>query len=312
MLKKVNRFDIFVDLIIKYECIDNIGEIKCHRLVVSNLEFFNGLFKHAKLDVIVLEEKFYYVTNMKVPFCEKSFLSIIDMIYGEKKCNDIDLIDALEILDIIECLYYLQASDEMIFEYYDDFTDKLLEEKNYSKQKKMFIKFCDLLGINNYIKSAFIARFYYILNDEDKATFKYENEKIFPENYFIEYPDKNYSIFDDKNIIISSNHSQHIIDYGNLQFEISKTYFKDDYEESHGFWILCKYCNSDRNVSVRAKINLKVYDGLTIYNIRIKNRQDHKNDVVNLLEKNGDIIYKKIGGNDAYEFVIQNIEIILL
>lgn len=310
----IQKSDIFVDLIIRYQCMDMdiINEIKCHRIILSNLGFFNGMFRNTKLDHIIENNMIYYVMNIKLPFNEKTFLSIINGLYdGLDELDQLD--DGLNICDIIEGLYYLNADDKLIHKYYDKFMDNLIDEKDYDKQKTMFIEFCNLQSIDITLKQAFIARFEYILNDLDRDNIKNEYNNIYPKKCFQNTFDNNYIISNNNHIILSSDFSwPKCIDYNGWRFKIYRTQLVEFFNESsYGFWIECESDITKR--IIKTKIILNIYDGYDIYNFVIRNKRDENYSSVITLSgskqnKYGIITYDDLATVIAYEFDIEILE----
>lgn len=298
----IAKNDAFVDCKIKYQCSDYANEIYRHRIVLAKLKYFTGLFKNTKLNYNIENDTVYYLIGINLPFKESVFLSVIDKIYGDEK-NIRDKIND-EIYELIDCFYYFGASDSIIYEYYDELTDKLIEEKVYDVKKNMIYSFSNMVCISNSLKSAFIARFYYMLNDDDKVQFKNDYYDIFPNVYW------------KQQTIISGNHGEKNIFTPNvLDISTHSTYnFEDD---STGFWILFKpnIDNHEQYNETKVKITLQIFDGYDIHKHNIHDRSHGRssNDTLTIMGKNesnvstakyGKIIYHKIGQNYEFEFHI--------
>lgn len=320
---------LFCDCIIKYECVDDSGEFKSHRILLATLPYFLSLFQltniqKEKLKPDDIEE--FYIINIKLLCLKKTFLRVMEELYN----NESDI--KCDATDLLNLMYFLGINDEKINKYICSFMVKLNQEANYQEKVNMISKFCNISSISNDIKKNFIARFYYVLNDEDSKQFHEEFIEIFPENYF-----KNKTFIEDKKIFISNinvsrlmfhNSIKEII-YNGIKFETYAT-FSDQYESSFGFWIRGSpenenliYNKSTYSVEgainmnpINAKIILRIYDGFTTKNKKInKQSQCLKDEIlvfpnkIKLLEtcreRYGLIVYDyEIDENIVYEMEI--------
>src|SRR5579885_648826 len=137
--------DKFPDCIIKYESLDHIGEIKCHRIILSQSGYFNKLFEYEQPDIEICDlpkKHCFHIYKIKIPILEGSLLKCIEILYKEKKYSleyDIDTIDAIS---------FLILDNKILINSLENIVHKILKSKDYNEKINLIKQICQNINID--------------------------------------------------------------------------------------------------------------------------------------------------------------------